>query len=422
MASWLPLGDTLYEDFYIMKILIFGGTTEGRKLSEALSNKGIGVTLSVATDYSNTAKKSVAIHSARLVVEDMIDLIKQNDFNCVIDATHPYAVLATQNIRSACESTGMKYFRLKRSENACLSGITYVPDVLSAIEILKKNNEKVILTIGSKELESFIGIENFAQRFFIRILPMTDSLKKALGLGFQGSNIICMQGPFDKGMNLATLKMTGAKFLVTKESGDVGGFEAKVSAALSLDCKVIVIARPCPEEGYTLDEMMEHFGANKNAQETFQQKAYFPLFIDMNGRKVLVIGGGNVAERRINILAGFGAEITVISPMVTEGIKQAASLKTISLIKRKYKEGDLTGLMPFLVIAATNERKVNQKIMTEARGLNIHVSVADCRRECTCYFPAIAENDAYIAGIVSKNGNHAGLKEMAKKTRELFGL
>jgi siroheme synthase-like protein len=151
-------------------------------------------------------------------------------------------------------------------------------------------------------------------------------------------------------------------------------------------------------------------------------KTFFPLFIDMGGRKVLVVGGGKIAERRVKILAGFGAEITVISPNATEYIERAASTDGIRLIKRKYKKGDVCSLMPFLVIAATDERQANHKAMTEAKKLNINISVADCREECSCYFPAIADNDAYIAGLVSKNGNHIGVKEMIKKIREVLSI
>ena len=149
-------------------------------------------------------------------------------------------------------------------------------------------------------------------------------------------------------------------------------------------------------------------------------KAFFPLFVDMSGRKALVIGGGNIAERRIKVLAGFGAEITVIAPAVTGYIEQAASSQTLRLIRRTYQEGDITGLAPFLVIAATDERQVNHAVMTEARNMNIQVSVADRSEECTFYFPAVAENETFIAGLVSKNGDHAGVRRMAEKIRELF--
>ena len=405
-----------------MNVLVFGGTTEGRKLSQALSNKGLNVTLSVTTKYGKNIASggSAEIHSESLTKEGMIDLLKQDTFDCAIDATHPYATLATQNIRSACESAGLKYFRLKRPESSRVPNVTYVPYVLAAVEVLKKSKGSVLLAIGSKELEHFTRIENYEERFFVRILPMPDSLEKALDLGFRGSNIICMQGPFDEEMNTAMLKTTGAKFLVTKDSGDAGGFEAKVSAALSLGCKVIVISRPVQEEGYTFNELLAHFGINENPNNTPVTKTLFPLFIDLNGRKVLVIGGGNVAERRIKILIGFNAVITVISPIVNEYIEHAASMGTLRLLKRKYKDGDIGDLIPFIVIVATNERQTNHEAMMEARSLDIQVSVADCHDECTCYFPAIAENENYIAGLVSKKGNHSGAKETAKKIRELF--
>jgi siroheme synthase-like protein len=151
-----------------------------------------------------------------------------------------------------------------------------------------------------------------------------------------------------------------------------------------------------------------------------ERKTFFPLFVDMNGRKVLIIGGGNVAERRVKILADFGADITVISPEVTENIERASSLSNICLLKREYKMGDVAAASPFLVVAATDERQVNNNIMTEAKNLNIHVSVADCSDECTFCFPAIAESENYVAGLVSKDGNHAGVKHTAEKIREVF--
>ncbi|MDR1812279.1 MAG: NAD(P)-dependent oxidoreductase [Candidatus Fibromonas sp.] len=151
-----------------------------------------------------------------------------------------------------------------------------------------------------------------------------------------------------------------------------------------------------------------------------EQRTFFPLFVDISGRKALVVGGGNVAERRIKVLASFGVNITVISPEVTEYIERSSLSNTLCLIKRKYREGDIAAIMPFLVIAATDERQVNHSIMTESKSLNIHVSVADCREECTFYFPAIAKNGNYTAGLVSKNGNHSGVKQTAKKIRKVL--
>ena len=140
----------------------------------------------------------------------------------------------------------------------------------------------------------------------------------------------------------------------------------------------------------------------------------------MNGKKVLVIGGGNIAERRVKALACFGADITIISPKASEYIKLASSQGGLCLFERKYQSGDIAELNPFLVITATDDRQVNRKAMEEATSLNIQISVADCREECTCYFPAVAESENYIAGVVSRNGDHSGVKQTAEKIRGLL--
>ena len=244
-----------------MKILIFGGTTEGRILSSALSGAGYNVVMSVATEHGKNISDNDAIEilADRLAEVHMIDLLKKGLFDYVVDATHPYAVSVTQNIQSACRVAGLRYLRLKRPGSEAISRVMYVPDMAAAARILDKSDEKVFLTIGSKELEAFTSLKNFADRLFIRILPVRESLDKALSLGFLSSNIICMQGPFSKEMNIATLKLAGSKYLVTKDSGDVGGLDEKVSAALELGCEVIVTMRPTEKDGITLEEMLDFF-------------------------------------------------------------------------------------------------------------------------------------------------------------------
>ncbi|MCL1992384.1 MAG: NAD(P)-dependent oxidoreductase [Spirochaetes bacterium] len=150
------------------------------------------------------------------------------------------------------------------------------------------------------------------------------------------------------------------------------------------------------------------------------KRVYFPIFVDMKNKTALVIGGGQVAERRVKILAAFAAKVTVISPQASDYIKAAALQGEIRLLGRKYQDGDIADIKPFLLIAASDDRQTNRQAMLEAAQLDILASVADSREECTFYFPAIAESEDYIAGIVSKNGNHAGVRRMAEKTRELL--
>ena len=157
-------------------------------------------------------------------------------------------------------------------------------------------------------------------------------------------------------------------------------------------------------------------------KEAEKQRLFFPMFIDMDGRDVVVVGGGNIAQRRIKIMISFGMKITVIAPEVAEFIERAALSQTIKIINRKYQKGDIRDISPFLVITAADERQVNRDVMLEAKELKIPVSVADNRDDCSFYFPAIAKNENYTAAVVSNNGDHRGVKEAAQKIRKLIDL
>ena len=402
-----------------MKVFIFGGTTEGRKFAELLSSDGTDVILSVATEYGKniiSGNTRFSVLSQRLDKASMVALLEKDDFDYVVDATHPYADDATQNIKAACAETNTEYLRLIRNESSKEQSIVYVDNAVQAVDFLKGTSGNILMTIGSKELDAFTVIENYSSRLFVRIIPMIDSLQKVIDMGFKNANIICMQGPFEIDMNAAMLKMTNAAYMVTKDSGEAGGFSKKIIAAKQLGCKIIVIARPSVESGYTFIEILKFF--NIKSIEIKEYFTYFPLFTNMSGRKVIFIGGGKIAERRIKTLLNYNADITVISPDITDDLRQIVQRGEIKYINRKYMSTDISDT--FLVIAATDDREVNQAIMKDAKSAGILVIVSDKREECDCWFPAIAENGEYIAGIVSKNGNHTGLKELAQELRRFL--
>ncbi len=402
-----------------MKVLIFGGTTEGKRLADVLSTNNVDVTLCVATDYGKSVIKNVRglkIAAKRLNQAEMALLLKKNTFDYVVDATHPYAQEVTQNIRVACFETNTDYLRLIRDTSDRQKSVIYVDSAVEAAEFIKDTTGNVLMAIGSKELEAFTAIESYEQRLYIRIIPMMDSLQKVIDLGFKNPNIICMQGPFSIDINATTLKMINAKYMVTKDSGEAGGFLQKLEAAEQVGCKVIVIARPVIEKGYRLDEILGFFHViDIKPTERF---TYFPLFINLMGKKIIVIGGGKIAERRIKTLLPYDPDITVVSPQITDAIQDMVQSGAVKFISRKYESVDCYGA--FLVIAATNDREVNQMIMKDAKDSKCFVIVSDSRADCDCYFPAIAENDELVAGMVSKNGNHKGLKEKAQELRRFL--
>ena len=242
------------------KFLIFAGTTEGRVLSEELAKFKAKLHICVATDYGKSLlseNEDVKVEAKRLNIDEMTNLMVQGNFDAVIDATHPYAIEVTANIKEACARCDKEYIRLLREGKEYNSkSVVYVKNMNEAVEYLNSVKGNILLTTGSKDLKIFTNVNDYEKRIFPRILPMVDVLKSCFDLGYLGKNIICMQGPFSEELNLATLKKVEGKHLVTKESGDIGGIEEKIRAAEAVGGKVVLVARPTCEEGLSLDEVV----------------------------------------------------------------------------------------------------------------------------------------------------------------------
>lgn len=296
------------------KILIFAGTTEGRELVQHCTgylcrnavdktvdkamdkamdknmDKPVEIHVCVATEYggqlisSNVMPDAVKetasgmkVHTGRLTTEQMEALIKEETISMVIDATHPYAVAVSENIQNACIRCGVEYLRLLREGNfkTCSGGdtdITIVSSIDDAVNFLKNTNGNVLVTTGSKELAKYTAIPGFQSRIFARVLSTPDVAAACAELGFQGRNLICMQGPFTEELNIAMLKQIGASYLVTKDSGKSGGFEEKITAARRAGAKVVLIGRPVENTGYSMEEIKKilslRFGALRCEKKT----------------------------------------------------------------------------------------------------------------------------------------------------------
>ena len=242
------------------KFCIFAGTTEGRNLVEFLSAWDCTVTACVATEYGSTLltpAEGLTVLEKRLDAEEMETLFRQEKFDLVVDATHPYAAIVTENIHKACEAAGTEYLRLLREESEEVDGAVYVSDVAEAVEYLNTVDGNILLTTGSKELQKYTGISGFAERVYARLLPMQVSLDACEKAGVKVSHIIALQGPFSVQMNEAMIESSGAKFLVTKDGGSTGGFAEKAIAAKNTGIKMVIIGRPAQLEGKNYAEVLE---------------------------------------------------------------------------------------------------------------------------------------------------------------------
>lgn len=316
-----------------MHIFLFGGTTEGRKIAEAIvevnrewaahedaaacvAHESLGLPIAaevyVTTAYGASllpAGPGIRVHVGRLDAEEMTALLEaarqatgftsdetarqqlklmsddtdgeleksespKSAGQCrqaercqlsaqllVIDATHPYAAVVSENILTACAAAGVRCIRVERestgaggkasaSEGAALHWVESIEEAAawlaqsdrSSSEAAQRPN--ILITTGSKELAPYTQIPDFAARCYVRALPTVEALEKCQALGFRRDHLILMQGPFSEEMNVAQLRYAEAGYLVTKASGETGGFPEKCEAALALGVEVICVGRP----------------------------------------------------------------------------------------------------------------------------------------------------------------------------------
>ena len=267
----------------MIRICVFAGTTEGRKLAQFLCGQKIQAHVCVATGYGQELipeADNITVSAERLPEEKIRQMLQEETFDLVVDATHPYAAAVTDSIRSSCAVTGTRYERLVRKEAGPVieravadstekteiadedgrsnegNRIVYAADAGEAAGFLGTVEGNILLTTGSKEIAAYATIPGFEERVYARVLPMESSLAACGEAGMKPSHIIAMQGPFSLEMNVAMLKAVQASWMVTKDSGEPGGFQEKADAAFRTGTSLLVIGRPHREEGLDYEQMI----------------------------------------------------------------------------------------------------------------------------------------------------------------------
>ena len=218
----------------------------------------MGCYVSTATEYGKSileGLKGVECISGRMDQKEMEIFIGEHEIRLVIDATHPFAVEVSENIKTACEKEKVRYVRCLRealdergieggaAEAYGMENMIIVDSVEQAAEYLRGTTGNILIATGSKELSLYTRIEGYEKRCFARVLSTGEAVEESR-LGFRGRHLIAMQGPFSAEMNLALLHQTEARYFVTKESGKAGGFGEKLEAAKAAGAVLVAVARP----------------------------------------------------------------------------------------------------------------------------------------------------------------------------------
>ncbi len=250
-------------------ILLFAGTGDARELGLKLKDEGFSVLVSVVTDSAaeEWRKYDIPVHIGRLSNQEMGEFFQEHQIAAVVDASHPFAEEVSKNAVKNARRFQIPYLRYERkSLRPQHPLIHYVNSYEEAAEMAAEVIGTVFLTTGSKTLPLFAerllplpGI-----RMVIRLLPRKDNLELCEQLKIPQKNIVAVQGPFSKEFNRELFSLFETKMMITKESGDAGSFTEKVSAALELGIKVVVIKRPQIEYGNvheTFPPLIQHLHA-----------------------------------------------------------------------------------------------------------------------------------------------------------------
>lgn len=146
---------------------------------------------------------------------------------------------------------------------------------------------------------------------------------------------------------------------------------------------------------------------------------YFPMFVNLEGKKVLAVGGGKIAERRISALLHFGCRISIISPELTLNLYELAKIGKINWLKRTYQKNDCKTAE--IVLAMTGDESVNRFVFEDCKNSGITVNVADRKELCDFYFPGIVIADDAVIGVIANGGNHKLASELTGKIRAEYG-
>lgn len=232
------------------RVLLFAGTTEGREVADFLINKGIETYCCVAT---KSGEEVLPVHNLlkvsvrRLETKDMEELIERLRPELIIDASHPYATLVSNNIYDAATNKDCKLIRVIRDIEELVSydKAVYFDDAKTLVDWLNESqniHRKIFSTLGAKEAHILSNVWNCGERIKLRILPAEESKTLCLSAGFTDENIVAKMPPFSIEDNRAMF--AGSDIMITKDTGKTGGFSEKIEAAIELGLIIGIIRRP----------------------------------------------------------------------------------------------------------------------------------------------------------------------------------
>lgn len=227
-------------------IWVIGGTKDSRVFLEKFASADKNIVVSTATEYGGKLLEGlpVKVVSERLPLELMREFVEKNSIKTIVDISHPYAFEVSKNAMKVAEEFSIAYYRFEREEIHIIPNrFSEFQNINDLLEYCDKLEGNILVTLGSNNIEHFSKLKNL-EKFYFRILPKWDMVKKCEDNGILPKNIIAMQGPFSLNMNKAMIEQLNIKYLVTKKGGVTGGEREKIDACNEKGIEVILLEKP----------------------------------------------------------------------------------------------------------------------------------------------------------------------------------
>ncbi|GKU26308.1 cobalt-precorrin-6A reductase [Clostridium folliculivorans] len=246
-------------------ITLILGTSEGKKILSLLNEFTEDIAVTTATNYGGDLLKKYRykiLNTKPLDIEDLKLFLIDNKSTILVDASHPYAQVVTENAIKVCKELKIEYIRYERPSVS--EG--YKDDIVSVrnydelnIKLLDVKGT-ILNTTGSNNIGKFMNM-NLDNRIIHRVLPSTKVMEKCYELGVKTEDVIAIKGPISYQLNLAFIDEYNAKAIVLKDSGVEGGTEEKIKAAIDRKLKIFMLERTNPvytNSFYEVEKLVEY--------------------------------------------------------------------------------------------------------------------------------------------------------------------
>ena len=237
-------------------IWIIAGTSEARELISRIGDRDSFIA-TIATEEGLEFISSDNVEVGRMNYREMNEFVIVNNISTIIDMTHPYARVVSENARNLADEIKIKYIRYirkKTDKTGKIGKTVYLKDYEEAYRYISELSGTVFFTTGSKNIGDFEKLRG-DNRFVYRVLPALESIKICRSYNISLKDIVAVLGPFSKEYNKAMFYEYKASHVIMKDSGEKGGTLEKIKACEELSIIPVIIGREDEEGIKSLDEI-----------------------------------------------------------------------------------------------------------------------------------------------------------------------